>query len=901
MRPAAAANTILYNLKITPTGLLSLSYSFNGAAYQSIIKNQSITTSNGPLPSTVRYGFAGSTGGSSNIHEIMCFKSQPVNQSQSSVGVNQRQSAEIQPTGAFAYFSFYDTLDWTGRVTANALGLDSSGSLVINQTPTWDGSCTLSGIPLGQTCSTGQSGLVAPPTSRVILSYDGTSGVPFEAPGTLGGGISPAQFANLNLGDASTTLSNRLNYLRGDTTNELANSTTPCPQYVAPTTGATPSPGTPCFRPRDSILGDIVDSSPVWVGPPQLPYTAVWRDKLYSSSASCTTMPETCAGAPTYQSFASAGQSRTNMVYVGANDGMLHGFRAGSVTATGSIDTGPTAAPNDGQELMAYVPGAILLSASNGNTAGCASNPMGATLSTAQNIHGVSPVAGTTAACTASSLDFSNQNYGHNFFVDATPGTGDLFYNNAWHTWLVGGLGSGGAAIYALDVTNPGTATTSNFSEGTAAHEVLGEWSPANLMCGDTPSSACASNLGNTYGTPIIRRLHDGRWAVIFGNGLGSASGDAGIFVMTISGYSGTTGLPLMTTYYLSTGTGSSASPNGISYVSSADLDGDHITDYLYAGDLQGNLWRFDLTSQTETNWAVTPGALFQTQTGQPITTAVTVASGTTTAGTNTLMIGFGTGQKKQVSNTGPVWYPSTQQSLYGVWDWNMGTSTNGWNSKSATQYASLTASTAPSPAPYTFTITANGSTPQLDPITVTANTSAYNVNGVTLGENSGSTGQTPICWAGTPSCTSNGQYGWYMNLPGGSVDNTTTPVTQTFEQIVFNPLVLGTALVVNSTVPAINSTTQCTTNTDVGYTYAVSVMNGTYIPNFFTESSATQYHDSQAIAEQTNATGTSFPVTTANGQNWLVYQTVGNTPSTLKANLPPNFVGRRLTWVQLR
>jgi hypothetical protein len=77
--------------------------------------------------------------------------------------------------------------------------------------------------------------------------------------------------------------------------------------------------------------------------------------------------------------------------------------------------------------------------------------------------------------------------------------------------------------------------------------------------------------------------------------------------------------------------------------------------------------------------------------------------------------------------------------------------------------------------------------------------------------------------------------------------------------------------------------------------------MSGTFIPNFFTESSATQYHDTQAIAEQTNATGTSFPVTTANGQNWLVYQTVGNSPSALQVQLPPNYVGRRLTWVQLR
>jgi type IV pilus assembly protein PilY1 len=894
-----SANTILYNLRIAPNGLLSLSYSFNGAAYQSIIKNQSITSSNGPLPATVRYGFAGSTGGSSNIHEIMCFKSQPVNQSQSSVGVNQRQSAEIQPTGSFAYFSFYDTLDWTGRVTANSLGL-VNGALVVNQTPTWDGSCTLSGVATGQTCSTGANGPVPAqaPTSRVILSYGGGSGVPFEAPGSSGGGITTAQLANLDLGDTSTSNVNRLNYLRGDTTNELANASTPCPQYVAPTTGATPSPGTPCFRPRDSVLGDIVDSSPVWVGPPQYPYTAAWRDKLYSGA----TNPESLSGAPTYQSYITAEQTRTNVVYVGANDGMLHGFRSGSFTAAGTFDSSGSGAPNDGQEVVAYLPGALLESASN-STTGCSgsplaapSNPMAATTSTAQNIHGVIPdPTGGSNGCVAPSLDYSNQNYGHNFFVDATPGTGDLFYNNSWHTWVVGGLGVGGAAIYALDVTNPGTGTTNNFSEANAATLVIGEWTPANLACvGDTSGNQCATKLGNSYGTPLIRRLHDGRWALIFGNGLGSAAGDAGIFVMTLSGYNGTTQLPIMTTYYLSTGTGSTSSPNGIAYVTSADLDGDHITDYVYAGDLQGHVWRFDLTSQTETTWAVTPGALFQTPAGQPITTAVTVASGSSPAGANTLMIGFGTGQKTQVTNVTPITYQYSQQALYGVWDWNMGTSTVGWNSHSPTQYASLTTSTT-SPPPYTATVAST----QLEQMTVSANTGAYVANGVTLGEDSGAT-QVPVCWAGTASCTgSAGQYGWFMNLPGYQAASGTAP--QTFEQIVFNPLVLGTAFVVNSTVPAVNSTTQCTTNSDQGYTYAVSVMNGAVVPNFFTESSATQYHDSMAVAEQTNATGTSFPVTTANGQNWLVYQTVGNAPAALQVTLPPNYVGRRLTWVQLR
>ena len=91
---------------------------------------------------------------------------------------------------------------------------------------------------------------------------------------------------------------------------------------------------------------------------------------------------------------------------------------------------------------------------------------------------------------------------------------------------------------------------------------------------------------------------------------------------------------------------GSTASPNGISFVTPADLDGDHITDYLYAGDIQGHVWRFDLTSANESSWKVTPGPIFSTG-GLPITTAVVVASGAPNPGMQQqLMVMFGTGQK---------------------------------------------------------------------------------------------------------------------------------------------------------------------------------------------------------------------------------------------------------------
>src|SRR6185437_16302880 len=78
------ATPITYRLKITQTGLLTLDYRYNGGAWNSVITNQDITQQNGALPASIRFGFAGSTGGSSNIHEILCFKATPADASSSS-------------------------------------------------------------------------------------------------------------------------------------------------------------------------------------------------------------------------------------------------------------------------------------------------------------------------------------------------------------------------------------------------------------------------------------------------------------------------------------------------------------------------------------------------------------------------------------------------------------------------------------------------------------------------------------------------------------------------------------------------------------------------------------------------------------------------------------------------
>jgi type IV pilus assembly protein PilY1 len=783
------ATPIFYNLKITQDGLLSFAYSINGGAYQSVITKQSITASNGPPPASFRFGFAGSTGGSTNIHEIMCFKAAPVDQSGSSTSVNEKQAAKVE-TGTQAYFAFYNPNDWTGRLTANSL-IDTAGVVTVDTTANWDASCGLTGVASGSSCPT--TGVVGPtaaeaPASRVMLTWNGSTGIPFQWASLTNG-----QQSTLDAGDAVAN-ANRLNYLRGDRSNEVNSS------------------GVGLYRARDSVLGDIVDSSPTWVGPPSAPYTATWKDRLYPAA----TAPESIS----YLSFVAANQTRLNVVYGGANDGLLHGFRTGSFDNGGHFVNNATT-PNDGLEVLAYMPAEVL-----------------------KNIHNSSD----------STLDYSNTQYAHNFFVDATPATGDLYYNNAWHTWLAGGLGPGGAAIYALDVTNP---ASSNFIESNAAALVVGEWNAATISCVNVGS--CGNNLGNTYGTPQIRRFHNGKWGVVFGNGFGSATGDAGIYVMTVDPTTSA-----KTFYYLSTG---AIGSNGIAFVASADLDGDQVTDYVYAGDLLGNVWRFDLTSNDPTNWAAPAAPLFKTPSGQPITSKLLVVATAVAGGPPRLLVEFGTGRKTPLSIASPVTYAPGGQDLYGVWDWNL---TN-WNMKSAAQYQALDPTATGVAAPYTL-----GKTNLLQQtLTIAA-------GGVRNGSN------YPVCWQGGTACTltSNDRFGWYLDLPGSS------------EQVVFDPIFFQGALIVDSTVPANNIPTSCTTNSDTGFTYVLAVGTGGRFTSAFAHRQDAQV---STVGVKTDATGSPYVVTTAEQTTNLIFQTVTGIPRSEQINLPSNAKATRLTWVELR
>jgi type IV pilus assembly protein PilY1 len=854
-------NVFMYDLKITQDGLLSLNYSQNGAATVSVLRNQSISASNGALPATLRFGFAGSTGGSTNIHELLCFKAAPVDTSSSSATTDQQLTNKVE-TSSQAYFAYYNPDNWTGRMTAYGLAITTAGAVSINSLANWDSQCVLTGVSNLSTTTCPTTGVATPTNgqpwatgsagSRVILTWNGvdttaspgTAGIRFEWPGSSG--ITTTEQGIIDAGDGTSSGNpngKRLNYLRGDSTNEINTS------------------GVGLFRSRDGILGDIVDSSPVWVGAPNSPYALPLKDRYalgagYTSGTGDAT-PENSATTP-YATFMTNNLGRLNVVYVGANDGFLHAFRSGREDSAGNL-IDDTTTPNDGAEILAYMPGTVLNTIHNSSTA---------------------------------ALDFANSQYGHNFYVDATPGVGDLFYGGAWHTWLVGGLGAGGSGLYALDITDP---TTTSFNEGNASGVVIGDWSSATISCSNVTN--CGTRLGNTNGTPLIRRLHNGMWGVIFGNGFGSSSGDAGIYVMTVDQSTGA-----KTFYYFSTGTTSTA--NGIAYVTAADLDGDHITDYVYAGDLQGNVWRFNLTAcspvtpstttgcTTSTGWGVGTAnvPLFKTQTGQPITTPLVVASAQVSGTVPSIIVSFGTGQRTQLTTSAPTTYSTATQSLYGVWDWNFGT----WNANSASIYASMTAAqvAAATSLSSPYTLGYSNLLRQTFSTGSVAGTVDSTNNTVTWAQ----------CTTGTTITCNSGKFGWYANLPGSSG-------TGSYEQIVSSPSLFQQGLIVNSTIPATNATLSCSVTTNTGNTYVISVVSG----GTFTQTGSTNKTsgflnstDTSMVGLQTNENGALTVVSTKANTTVLIGQLINPVPgqspgTTTPIQLPNNVQVNRVTWTQLR
>ncbi|KNZ33067.1 MAG: hypothetical protein AD742_08465 [Methylibium sp. NZG] len=233
----------------------------------------------------------------------------------------------------------------------------------------------------------------------------------------------------------------------------------------------------------------------------------------------------------------------------------------------------------------------------------------------------------------------SSQAYAHRFYADGSPTVGDVFYDGAWRTLLVAGMRAGAKGIYALDVTDP-----ADFNEANANRVVRWEFQDPDL--------------GYVFSQPLIVKTNNGRWSVIVAGGYnaGNASGRAMLFVLDAE-----TGALLTK---IDAPSGTALAPNGLSSPAAIDSSGDGIVDLVYAGDLNGNLWKFDLTAATTNTWGLGNGgaALFTTPGGQPITGRPDVTRFPRGGG---FLVGFGTGRYLAPGDQGDT----SAQSVYAIRD----------------------------------------------------------------------------------------------------------------------------------------------------------------------------------------------------------------------------------------
>lgn len=393
-------------------------------------------------------------------------------------------------SGNASFAASYDPKYWTGTLVGASVSYASDGTPSVSQA--WNARDLLN---------------TAVPGDRKIVTCCTTAGagLPFRLNSLTSASLSTrtdwSTFANVpGVAAASQSSASFLDYLRGVRTNEVANGGV--------------------YRTRSSLLGDIVNSKVTVVATPQSPYYDVSN--------------------PGYNAFRRTYSARKTVVYVGANDGMVHAFDGSLTSAT------------KGTELMAYVPSFVYGSAATAPTTGLAA--------------------------------LGNPSFEHRYYVDATPLVFDVDFRRTsgqaaatasesdWRSVLIGGLGKGGRGYYAIDVTNPTQWTT----ETAVAGKVLWEYTD--------------STMGYSYGDARVVKTAKHGWTAIIPSGYNTPDGSAALHLVNPK-----TGA-LLEKITLPGGTVSA--PLNVAHVTAFIPD---LTDYtataLYAGDMKGQIWRIDVSA----------------------------------------------------------------------------------------------------------------------------------------------------------------------------------------------------------------------------------------------------------------------------------------------------------------
>lgn len=469
-------------------------------------------------------------------------------------------SSGLMTQNTLRYQNSFDSSDWSGKLTAS---IAATGGAV-----QWAANCSLTGgvcvdLP-GEPTVPGLN-----PDSRKIVTFNGTSGVPFRW-----SSLSSVQQAALNKNPVSGATdalgSARLDYVRGVRTQERTS-------------------GGP-FRARTNILGAMVNS-----------ITVVPRaQESYFTNTSSSAQPPFGTGSPEQANKASYVGFPNSLLFVGANDGMMHAFDR--ITGT---------------EAFAFVPNTV--------------------------VPNLNKLTSETA------LDFQS-------YVDGSPILRDAYVNGAWRRVLLGSLRMGGQGIYALDVSDSAPAT-----EAALASKVMWEFSDKSVNGAD---------LGLTFGNPEITRLADGNWVALVPGGYNSetsdgvvGSGRGVLFVLNLANGS------VIRKFDLGAGSAGlmTAIPGDyrVGDETAAAANVPEITDVAFAGDLNGDVWRFNFEGTTAASWSVVK--FFDGPANQPITVQPRIMSTGYEQPQRQYIVLFGTGKYLEPADRVPG--SGGQQSFYGVFD----------------------------------------------------------------------------------------------------------------------------------------------------------------------------------------------------------------------------------------
>lgn len=496
------------------------------------------------------------------------------------------------------------------------------------------------------------------------------------------------------------------------------------------------------FRGRDesNLMGAVVSSSP-WL-----------QDAKSAARFMDTDFP---SGTPSYSSFANTKASRNSLLWVGAQDGMLHGFRA-----------------TTGEPVLSYVP-----------------SPVVAQLSAA----------------------FDVSNTGATPLVDGSPFTGDVLVGSGtaatWRTYLYGSLGRGGMAVFALDVTDPST-----LNEAQASN--VFKWVFSAQDDADLGHVLMEPQRHNASGqaTPLVR-LNSGGFGVLVPNGYRSANGRAALFILDAAGPGSTgwkdsAGNPQA---YRKLLTAASDTDNGLMGLTWVDLDNNTTADIVYATDLKGQVWKFDIRSSDRAQWR--SAFLDASSVAVPFFRAVDAAGAALPITTSPIvsfpsfggtLVSFGTGRAIESSD-----FPrsTVTHRFFTVWDRGR---------YEGDQVYPPAADSTPRALPGTGTRTV-GSTAFLERLLVRDPTTGSIYLARRVGANVVPVGSTEVASGFDPSTHD----GWFFDFPTGG------------EAVIASPVNRQTFMLFTTVRPAGDESQSCSV-APLASVYALSPVSGLPVPGLF-------------------------------------------------------------------